>query len=125
MKKTDNNTFIEVSVNRNTQKQRAFLNDMEHCGGATVKSRVDMNSYSIDISDCSNEITLHGNLKSKTAISNAYRKIDTLLSVLSNAREFIKEHEVEMTTKKPRNTLKKLKKTTKPPLHALPKDGIK
>ena len=48
-------------------------------------------NYQIKITDCSNSILLHGNLKSPDSRRNAINKLDTLIDVLTQAKEHIEQ----------------------------------
>ena len=107
--------FIEKQENEDSQVQRAFLNNVEFDGGAKIITLVKLkntrsstlkNDYEIRIHDCGNRIKLHGSLKTKNGVQNAYRKIDTMIKVLSDLKGFIEQYEAKPKTK-PKAILKK------------------
>lgn len=48
-------------------------------------------NYEIKITDCSNTVTLHGNLKNPESRKNSLNKFDSLIEVLTNARNHIEK----------------------------------
>jgi hypothetical protein len=62
------------------------------------------------ISDCNNEITLHGSLNDKKNINNARRKLDTIIEALMNMRGFIDRNEEQLLKKQPKPK-KKIRRT--------------
>lgn len=108
--------FIEKEETEVSQIQRAFLNNVEFDGGAKITTLVKLknnqsstlkNDYEIRIHDCGNRIKLHGSLKTKNGVQNAYRKIDTMIKVLSDLKGFIEQYEAKPKPQKKSTPKKK------------------
>lgn len=81
---------------------RDFLNQSEFCYGAMVRTKVTYGRYSIDISDCTHKIQLHGSFEDRENKENAIYKIDTLMKALSDTKDKIIEKYDEIIIAKER-----------------------
>jgi hypothetical protein len=106
--------YVEKKESSLKQTQRAYLNEMEFCRGASIKTSLacikSSRAYEVVISDCNNEITLHGSLNDKKNINNARRKLDTIIEALMNMRGFIDRNEEQLLKKQPKPK-KKIRRT--------------
>lgn len=70
-------------------KTRAWVNNIDFCGGAYIQTELDEVEYSIEIASCNSKIRLHGVIANEEALSNAYHKIDTIVEHLQALRASI------------------------------------
>lgn len=100
----------EDTTKKNTRKTKSlesyqrieFLNIPEKNSMASIAVKINGkltnsssvfggDNYEIRITDCNDHIVLHGKLKNPESRRNAFKKIDTLIEVLTESRDHIEQ----------------------------------